>query len=308
MNELKTKGVTVVPFPEQEQFELHTFLTEQKEFVNSTVDTTFVMGAFGALGNPSSFHHPQVRQLRLNIFNHIKPYLQEQFPEHYIECLPDRFCIRNPDTSLSSESWHRDISNVHNKTQTRTGHDDDVIYGGWINLDKNNTQYFSCVPYTHTDTTNEGGFAKIKKEEAAQAQYKAKREKIAIPPGHMLIFNEKTVHEVSPTKQKTKSYRLFMKYRLTRERQPLFPNNRQVAIDQGVFPLSLAQNPPIYGKLHAVNWKPRLETFSQNIRPEFMDKKSPYVRVQRFMSSLVDVQYELFPPYTEEELAILTPH
>ena len=305
MDPLINSGVVVLPLPEHisSSFQLQTFLTEQKEFKISTIDTLFVMGGFGALGNPSSFHHPEIRKLRLALFNYTKSVFAEHFRDHYIECLPDRFCIRNPGTSLSAESWHRDISNVHKNE--RRGLIDDVICGGWVNLDTNHTQYFSCVPNTHTEHTEDRGFAKINKEEAEQ--YKARRQRIAVPPNHMLIFNEKTIHEVCPTKQKSKSYRLFMKYRLTKSPDSLFPNNRQIAQDQGVFPLSLVQTPPMYGKLHAANWKTRLEEFSQNIHPEFLDTKSLYTRVQRFMPSLKETMLQLFPPYTEEELDILTP-
>lgn len=306
MNPLTDTGVIVIPFPEhiRSSFNLHTFLTEQKEFINPTADTLFVMGGFGALGNPSSFHHPQVRQLRLSLFNYTKSLFAELYPNRYIECLPDRFCIRNPGTSLSAESWHRDISNV-SKNEKR-GPDDDVIYGGWANLDENNTQYFSCVPNTHTENSdNNGGFAKIQKEQAVA--YKARRQRISIPPGHMLIFNEKTVHEVCPTKQKVKSYRLFLKYRITTCPEPLFPDNQQIALDQGVFPLSLAQIPPIYGKLHAVCWKERLEEFSKNIQPAFLDTNASSIRVQRFMPPLKNSNLGMFIPYKDEELDILTP-
>ena len=305
MDSLINKGVIVIAFPQdlRDAFQLETYLTEQKEYINSTVDTVFVMGAFGALGNPSSFHHPQIRQLRLSIFNFAKLYFATHFPTYYIECLPDRFCIRLPKTSLSAESWHRDISNV-NKTIT-AGHADDLIFGGWVNLDKEQTQYFSCVPYTHNERTTEGGFSLIKTED--RKHYKERRERIAIPPNHMLIFNEKTVHEVCSSKQTCKSYRLFMKYRLTKIAEPLFPDNVKIAQEQGVFPLSIAQTPPIYAKLHAVNWKSRLENFSENIKTEFIDGSCSHTRVKRFMPSLKEANYEMFPDYLDEELDILTP-
>jgi hypothetical protein len=301
MDELFEKGVAVIPCPADilDRFQLDTFLSEQKEYIESTTDTLFVMGGFGALGNPSSYHHPEVRRLRLDVFNYVKPLFKTLSPEHYVECLPDRFCIRNPGTSLSRESWHRDISDP---TPSQT----DMIFGGWINLNKDEPQYLSCVPYTHTDDAEGGGFTRIDANVAKE--FKKRRQRIAVPPGHMLIFNEKTVHEVCPTKQSSKSFRLFMKYRLTLEPNPLFPDNMQVAQTQGVFPLSVVQNPPLYGRMHAACWKDRLEEFSHNIRPEFIDPKNKsYKRVYRFMPSLQESGCEMFAPYTDEELAILVP-
>ena len=302
MEELLDKGVTVTACPDTilTRFQLETFLSEQKEYKISSMDTLFVMGGFGAFGNPSSFHHPEIRQLRLGVFNHMKPMFAEMFPEHFIECLPDRFCIRNPGTSLSRESWHRDISSP-GSDQT------DVIFGGWINLDKDHTQYLSCVPGTHNEHTTGGGFTRISQTDSKE--FKKRRERIAVPPGHMLIFNEKTVHEVCPTKQSSRSFRLFMKYRLSLNQTPLFHDNITIAMDQGVFPLSLAQIPPMYGKMHAACWKDRLEEFSLNIRQEFIDPRNgPYIRVIRFMPSLKDSGLKMFATYTKEELDILVPH
>ena len=69
--------------------------------------------------------------------------------------------------------------------------------------------------------TGHGGFAKLSAADAAHAV--AHRQKLAVPPGHMLIFNEKLMHEVCPAAPATPSHtilRLFTGWRLTTAKTP----------------------------------------------------------------------------------------
>lgn len=119
------------------------------------------------------------------------------------------------------------------------------------------------------------GFAKITKTD--RPFYDSKKEKIGVPPNHIIIFNEKLVHAVTPSKIKTDTYRLFMKYRVTSNPScPLFPSAEisKIIDEQGVFPLSLEQMPPMYSKIHMVNWRSRVEEFSLNFHPQFLEQKS----------------------------------
>ena len=340
MQQLLDRGVAVIPFPPEIRttFNREKFLSQQKEFVTiSPENTTFVMGGFGAFGNPSSFHHEEVRNLRLAVYNHMFPLFQNTFPGKYIEGIVDRFAKRQPGTSVSPESWHRDISNV--KKKKIHGESGDNIFGGWVNLDEAGSQFFTCVPSTHNEPTDGAGFSKITKED--MTLYNSEKEKICVPPNHLIIFNEKLVHAVTPSKVKNDSYRLFMKYRITNNPKcSLFdPLEISKIIDeQGVFPLSLEQMPPMYSKNHIRNWKPRLEQFSMNIKPEFLAQKKEKPKekpkknksveefnllndvpatatadvpatvdyVMRFMPSLKQVGFELFSPYREEEKQMLT--
>jgi hypothetical protein len=54
---------------------------------------TFILGAFGALGNPSSFHNPFVRKTRLNVFHKVKKSLPKEFKDmklQILECVSER--------------------------------------------------------------------------------------------------------------------------------------------------------------------------------------------------------------------------
>ena len=315
MQQLLERGVTVIPYPEdiRKSFNCNQFLSEQKEFILSNKDTTkYVMGGFGAFGNPSSFHHEEVRKLRLSIYYHMLPYFKKTFSGQYLECIVDRFAKREPGTSVSPESWHRDISNVDKKKKIH-GEPGDSIYGGWVNLDETNTQYFTCVPSTHMEDIVGSGFAKITKADIPL--YNSKKEKISVPPNHLIIFNEKLVHAVTPSKIKTDTYRLFMKYRITSNPScPLFPAAEisKIIDEQGVFPLSLEQMPPMYSKMHMVNWRDRVAEFSLNFHPQFLEKKKLKTETEmrsyvvRFMPSLKEAGLELFSPYSEEEKNMLS--
>jgi len=314
MQQLLERGVAVIPYPEhiRKSFNCTRFLSEQKEFIRPVKDTTkYVMGGFGAFGNPSSFHHEEVRKLRLSIFKYVHPLFKNTFKGQYLEGIVDRFAKREPGTSVSPESWHRDISNV--KKKKTHGDPGDTIYGGWVNLDETNTQYFTCVPSTHMEEVVGAGFAKITKTDIPV--YNSKKEKISVPPNHLIIFNEKLVHAVTPSKIKTDTYRLFMKYRITTNPScPLFSTAEisKIIDEQGVFPLSLEQTPPMYSKMHMVNWRSRVEEFSLNFHPQFLEQKKLKTEtemtsyVMRFMPSLKEAGLELFSPYSDEEKRMLT--
>ena len=61
--QLSLNGVSVYPLPEGliENFNIPKFLAEQKEYIHIDDNTEFIISNFGAHGNPSSFHHPEVR-------------------------------------------------------------------------------------------------------------------------------------------------------------------------------------------------------------------------------------------------------
>ena len=124
------KGVVVFPILSEE--ETNIFRTafqrvrgEFPEFVKNTEDIPFVMGGFGAYGNPASFHNGYIRYLRLftapimsEFFGHVAQELDRSNPvqeppqegQWYLEHLFDRMCCRPAGSSISAESAHRDLN------------------------------------------------------------------------------------------------------------------------------------------------------------------------------------------------------
>ena len=117
----------------------------------STERVTPIIGGFGAVGNPSSYHCRSVRKLRRRAYRAIKAKLQKELTDkgyRYIQLLFDRLSWRSPGTSVGGESFHRDVSPVCEADEIS------MVTGGWLNLDST-SQYFSCIPGTHT---KKGGY------------------------------------------------------------------------------------------------------------------------------------------------------
>jgi hypothetical protein len=297
-------GVSVYPIPEGliENFNIPKFLAEQKEYIHIDEQTQFVMSNFGAHGNPSSFHHPEVREFRLSVFGFMKQSLKNDshFCEKYLQLLPDRFSQRFK--KQSKEAWHRDASIEY------TDFPNSTILGGWINLD-NTDQFFSCIVGSHVEPDPGEGFAKLSKDNAKL--YKSRKTLIRIPPGHGISFDEKIIHEIANVKFSGVSRRLYMKYHISSDSRSAFDSDiiRTAIQTQGSFPMNKWNYMPIYEKIHPMFWNAQLIEFGKNIKPIFLAKpnKKGNVYVQRYMISLLESGVGMFPEYRSEEIEILFP-
>lgn len=186
--QLRKQGYGVVPIRKvQENLEmiresLIDDILKMPELATSDVnllEQALVGGGFCALGNASSFHVPTVQWLRRRIYNVFKPFWPD-FTDRYVEFIIDRLLVRPPNRFPTRESWHRDLPGKGSCIR-----DDDIVFGGWLNLDKV-PQYFSCVPGSHCTKTVGHGFAKIPKEQYPELN--AKKVKVEIPPGKLYIL------------------------------------------------------------------------------------------------------------------------
>jgi len=288
MNNLLKDGVTVVNGPPyiHKCDPLLNVLKDQREFCIQN-PPLYALGGFGALGTASSFHHPDIRFIRNYIYDHLKPQLGEIYSEYKLEMLFDRLCIRTKGQSISKEQWHRDVS-IHKL-------DDDIILGGWINLGPV-SQYFSCVPCTHLETSTRSGFSKESTPDIKGTLYK-------VEPGQIILFYQNILHEVKPGKIKDTSYKLFLGWRLTKSSEPLY-NHREIILEQSVPPLPSGQTPPMYAKLHRVNHREKLENFSKLFKPELIDNNTGFIF--REFPSLKQLDY-MFRSYTQKESEIFFP-
>ncbi len=306
-SELLKNGVMVFPGPKDIQKEIRNFNDEQIEFVNPSEEVT-IMGGFGAYGNPTSFHHPEIRNIRRKIHYYLWNSLKNTFKNKRAELLFDRFSKRRKGTSTSAESWHRDITNCDNLLET------DIIYGGWVNLDPygSEPQGFSCVPGTQIDKSKKTGFAKFTDKEMEELNKKKKIFKI--PPGHIIMFNQNIAHEVLPKKATFDSCRLYVGWRITDGKLPLYDNSKVIQ-DQAIIRLPGGMHPQMYSANHWMFPKLRegLIEWSKKVRPEFREerllksKDEYYDVVQQYMTSLRESGLEIWPEYTEYDKKILTP-
>lgn len=242
-----------------------------------------VLGGFGALGNPSSFHHPEVRlfrRMRKKLLYRpvMAAYAQILFPqggsEVRLECLFDRLCVRCEDfNSPVAEAWHRDIYGA-DKYKLRSlphslpGGKQDLLFGGWTNMDSRE-QHFVGLLGTHTElgTSGQSGFAEFSRQEIARFRFNERLQAqahqrfghtirtnakghISIPPGHCLLFQQQLIHSVlSGPQPRTPALRVFHGVRLTTEHIPLFDISA-VMQNGGVPRIPSGQMPAMFSSNH----------------------------------------------------------
>ena len=140
----------------------------------------------------------------------------------------------------------------------------------------------------------------------------SKKQKIEILPGYIILFNQNTIDEIMATKLKYDSYRIFHGFRITNSNLPIF-DYKTIIENQGVPPLPSGQEPPMYAKLHWTNHVEKLKDFSENLKSnckeeKFMKSKNTnYLVSQRFLKSLKEYNFDLYPEYKQEEKNIFYP-
>lgn len=285
----------------------------------------FVGGGFAALANPASFHCASVRQLRTTLYARLRIELFDLLgyiqPEHArnFEMVIDRLLFRRPEQQATKESWHRDWA---------PGGPSDMVFGGWINLDplEHGDQIFSCVPGTHRNAPEPGkkGFAPLTTTEKKGL----KGYKVKVPPGHVLIFNEKIIHEVVSRKRKFDTLRLFLGWRFTsdtysiterfiREDTHSLVPFHQALKEYMIMPLKSGQLPRMWPKLWWVNTPQKFEQLNSVLHEDYIinrtyetgTRKGTTLRIPKvFIPPPSIAGRTWFEPYTEEEIKLYVPH
>ena len=316
MEALLTTGVTVLPLPKE--LRLHQYVPVLLGGMQEIVDpgqalqdlpwpiseahpAQIVLGGFGATGCPSLTHHPAARELRQVVYEALWPHFVRVFPGRKLEVLPDRFSIRRAGTTIGAESWHRDVG------PKVPG---DVIFGGWVNLDPPGSpaQKFSCIPgNVLASDVDPRGFAKFEKSDypALEAAFKAVGP-CAIPPGHIILFDQSIAHKITGSKASQTTYRQYFGWRITDAWSTAY-DKAPFLEQQSMPPLPSGQIAPMYAKLHWVNWQDRLRDISTRFKPEYLEKEGPRAGcVYRELPGLVATGHA-FAPYTIEETELFFP-
>ncbi len=302
---------------------------ENPDFDSSGNRLDYVLGGFGALGNPASFHNPLARELRLQGYAALveqifRPMIEQRLSKEQrenmkIEMLFDRMMYRIASQKPSAEAWHRDVMPAHYIQR------EDELFGGWLNLDTQN-QYFSCIPGSHLGIVQKeltSGFATIDKEKVKMvSRYK---HRFTIPPGHLAIFPQYIIHEVVANAARYDMMRLFYGWRLTMSDNLLRPEIPTEMERQAVMRLPGGMIPPMYAKNHIsfflrrpfrtipnrphrvnlIEWS--RDTMLPRTLVEKHGKGGDYEIVRRHMLSLQEYGFPKYLPYTEEEKALYRP-
>jgi hypothetical protein len=284
MNDLKSVGVELFSCPESLTFDHDKFQLEQLEFIDTKKEKVF--SGVGLYANPSSFHHPEVRRIRLRAYKRMLPIFQKLWPGYNLEIIFNCFCTRYKNTSNNDEPWHRQFGAYDN---------DDIIYDGWINLDPLGSppQPFSCLPGTHSNDHINNQYQFNIDE---RRQFSKENVVYLVEPGHMLVYDQTIIKETWGRCSMFDSHRLNLSYRLTRFKSPLY-SKHQILTDQSVPPIFGAfkfdkQQPVMWEHRFMRFWKDQLLDFQSNLRPECN---------RQVMPSLKEAGLPLFPPYTPEE-------
>ena len=264
-----------------------------------------VLGGFGALGNPSSFHHPTIRQFRRKMKHLVardlfRDYVRKRFPAEAtavrLETLFDRVCVRcEYFKEPTPENWHRDIydgigNGLRPLPYSLPDDTPDIIVGGWINMSPT-PQHFVGLVGTHNDPLDSdvGGFTTYTADQIRRFKFNERLAQqanktfgqtiqctssgeITIPPGHAVFFFQRLVHSVKGGTQPTDpSLRVFHGYRLTTETVPLF-DHEGVVLNGAVPRIPSGQMPVMYSKNHYAAFSNPNETRWRNWgRTTFVD-------------------------------------
>lgn len=276
-----------------------------------TKNNPYVLGGFGAYGNPASFHNPFVRKMRKEFIECVPIFgcmLREakhrkqinSVDSYRVSLLFDRMCKRPVGTSTTRESYHRDL--------VPTARDSDITIGGWLQL-SSDTSYLSCRPKTHSlgqISTKTKGFALEKNIQCTHD--------IPVPQGCMILFFQNLGHCVHATKKSTDSYRLFNVYLLTVHPTSIFDYST-IIDEQGVPRLPSNQTVPMYSANHAsfwldkltIPWSKRNFVDAVLVTKEKKSDSSKYRIVQSPMKSLKFYHLPLYAPYKQWERELFVP-
>lgn len=351
--ELYRDGVTVVCLPvfaarvaalraelEQEFLRFPEFLkTAPFAALNSKNPVRYGLGGTSFVGSPSVFHNMFARNMRQHVMHELIPLVFRPLArliggDLFLHQLIDRMMVRPKGETGETASWHRDVAPGSSGS--------DHTFGGWINLDLEN-QYLIAVKGTHiTPPGSKIGFSTIAKTEhprykaELQAQAGSKgtdgRGYIVVPPGCIIIFDEKIVHAVEGSAAKSTRVRQFLGWRLTENEGStgmVDPHNRPYARDQvldlmrrqAVIPLKSGQVPPMYPGVYQSFAKASLVVWEKFERENILPGSMQYPKearkgnstkqngdYTRSMKSLAEIAPDrMHPRYAENELELLFP-
>lgn len=264
-----------------------------------TIEHRPLVGGGTSFVGGSLCHSLAVRQIEQDAYDAVLPLLRAEglrLGLPYVAQTKDRVCLRPIGAIPAKETAHRDLSPNSPTSQV-------MVYGGWVPL--NGEQYFSCVPGTHDVASDDrGGFTPLTKDEIAT--YKSRMQRFRIPDGHMLIFDQRIIHEVVADKHDYAVRRVFTAFELAKPGVPVMLQRlgwTPAKIDemfetQGPFLIKSGQECRTYPKLWAVNWQAKLDDFSKRrVRKWTRDPRTGRVR-HVFPAPPVAFRHK---PYTDEE-------
>ena len=346
--QLHEDGLVVVAIPEAAAIEpdLMAYLENIPETTEAAQQqplgtTSFSGSNFAALNEPSSFHNPASREIRVRVAEKVEPVLAAYaelsgLATWQCEQLMDRLLVRNPDQQVAPEKGHRDES-----TNALPG---DRMFGGWLGFSEDDV--FTAAKGSHRDSTGAylpaggTGFAPLDKEEAANLTMT----RVKVPKHGFLIFHANIAHKITRKKRTTLLVRQFVGYRLTHSKKPLYHTEAPIVkgtlsrptcgkkkqrflaghkspalptvFDKLVVPpLPSGQQSSLISRFaYSMHKLKKYGWLSRRYRPELFGLKEwpsdplPWEAIAYMDSSALLAADASYPPYTSKERALHTPH
>jgi hypothetical protein len=305
------------------------------ELNTNMVHDRFVTGSVGYCPFASVWYNPFVRKIHTTIYETIirKQIFKDslQIENNLFSMLPDRPLVRfNRQKVDEKGKWHQD--------DAANAREDDLIYGGWINLNFDESQYFKCIPgsqnVSHPVFQNllqkdgkRRGYANFKdaKDQKFITQYWKENINclVEIPPGYAIVFQENIIHTVfrNPPTQKCilrqhisaliSSNTLPLNDRPTQKK---FLKNKKIIElfdNQDLVPVRSGQKTPVYSPLNKYPKNlPQLHELSSHYIEACKDTDNIVKRYLPSMRELTDlgVIEHMHDPLTQYEINIYIPH
>lgn len=277
-----------------------------------------------SLSNPSSFHHTYIRNMREKLTALILELDVLPIQGRNLEQTFEVLLHGATGKTKTEQQLHRD--------EAPTSLENDVLFGGWMNLDDDN-RYFTCCPSTHLSVSAQNsGFVSSPKYE--QARYRKRDWTIVdVPPGMCIIFYARLLHEVSShvADHNTTSMSILVGWRVTDAKDPLFGKETtlQWIADQAVPKLKSGMEPQVwpnaYSHFPRVNQTDRtftrIEYLTEWSKNTFVAncietsnavasgeaKGTTFTCIRSRMLSLREYGLQMHRPYDHEEVSLLFP-
>ena len=335
--DLQTLGYVVFPV-----FDADEMKSISQEFVRISMNAPelqphatpkrLVMGAVGYVPLASMVYHPFFRKINERVYEKAKQLFTTlaKGENTLFSMLPDRLLMRFPDQKVDEKGkWHQD--DAANATEN------DECYGGWVNLNHDETQYFKCLPGTHKP--HHELFEKLEQKDGGRRGYANFRSKddyellenfwktegkrlVDIPPGHVLVFRETLIHTVFKNPP-TDNYilRQHVSFLLSDHPSavPLHdrPTNKKFAKrpklikyfkDQAIVPVRSGQETPVYSPF---NLFPGSKRALEDLSSHYIEACKKDGLVKRFLPSMKELEnasgVAMHDPMTEDEIALYLP-
>lgn len=232
-------------------------------------------GSFGAINYASAYHNPAAcfidTKIGINTLGPIIAEVARQKKRKNWELIPDRLCYRTKSQPRES-SFHTDNS-------AGASAPSDIFFGGYVNLNRKQTQVFTLVPGTHKEGAcmKGGDFTPI----TSSDELKAREVTVEVPPNHAIIVYENIVHRVSGKKPKSPLIRKFLAFRVSNDEHPWCPANQELIKTQGALYHKGYVQAPLYPKLWRTNWPDKCEAYAAKLKPDLVTSYTYKTGVKR---------------------------